>query len=1082
MMSRALLKDAFREIKNTRSKFLSIMIIIMLGSAFFVGIKSTGTDMKLTADKYFDQNRLMDLRILSTIGFNDKDISAIQGTTGVLGVMPSYSVDTIAKINSKDLVVKVLALPTNKLNESNEAYINRPKLLEGRYSKRSGECMIEKSKMLNYGIKIGTALILSSGDSEGLGNTLKTTKYTVVGIVESPYYISYDRGSTSIGSGKVNSYIMVPAEDFKMKYYNDVFITIKGGRNQYSYSDKYTSLVNSVKNNLKQIANNRISIRFSEIKKEGTEKLNKSKENLALKKQKQNSTLKSARYKMNHSLNDIKRGEEELLSKERAYKLSVKSSEEKLAAANKQLEAGEREYKAKLADFQTKEAATKQQLNIGFKKLQAAQAGIDQKENSLKQLKQTISSTNTDPITLGVLITKLKNGSQQLNEAKGKLMEQKQRLVAGQNKLLDTQHQFENKRKEINQVRAQLGIEDKRLKESKQAVDAQLKAAAKTLQESKKKLSKAQKDYDKAQKKLFALFQASNSKIAAAEKDLQKFPKPVWYILDRNTNPGFVDYKGAADRMDAIAKVFPVFFFLIAALVCMTTMTRMVDDDRAYIGTIKALGYSKLSIASKYLIYSISASAIGSVLGIILGYKLFPTVISNAYGIMYTLPPIRTPLNLYYICIAISLSISITTLAVISSCYKDLMITPAALLRPKAPKPGKRIFLERIKLLWDRLSFIHKVTARNMFRYKKRLLMTVLGVAGCTALMLSGFGLKDSIVSIVEKQFNELYKYNMVIDLNNEILEGKSNSLINNIAQDKRMNEYMLTSEKSIELEKNGTEKSATLFVAESGKLKDFITLRNRISSKPIELTDNGVVLTEKLADKLMVSVGSSVSIKNGDTKVLKVKVEGITENYVSHYVYMTPKLYCKVYSKRISFLQILTKNSSSSEEFENKLSRDLLKNSDAKAISFTTGISKNFKDIVSSLNYIVIILIVSAGLLAFVVLYNLTNVNISERIREIATIKVLGFYDNEVSAYVYRENMILTILGMLMGLLFGIFLHRYIVVTAEVDYVMFGRDISQMSFLYAAVLTLMFSAFVNFVMYFKLKKVDMVQSLKSVD
>ena len=553
-------------------------------------------------------------------------------------------------------------------------------------------------------------------------------------------------------------------------------------------------------------------------------------------------------------------------------------------------------------------------------------------------------------------------------------------------------------------------------------------------------------------------------------------------MLGRDTNPGFVEYGKAADRMDAIALVFPVFFILVTALVCLTTMTRMIDEQRTYIGMLKALGFSKSAIAMRYLFYASAASVTGSVIGAVLGFQIFPSVISNAYAIMYTLPPVilafHTPLAL----ISIIFAVLTTTLTAWAACYKELKATPATLMRPKAPRPGKRVFLERISFIWSRLNFTQKITMRNIFRYKKRFLMTIFGIAGCSALVLSGFGLRDSISSIATKQYGEIFKYNMLVTLSDKG-EEHPDDVKKLLDPDTRITQYMFIREQPVTANPGEGQKEASLYVPEDyQRLADFILLRERTTGKKVEFNEDGVIITEKLAAKLNVRPGDPITIQDADKQNVKTTVSGIAENYVAHYIYMPSSLYRKLYGKGPVYNEISAKTSDHTQAFEDALSTDLIGQDTINAVNFSSYISRNFNDIIASLYYVVLVLIVSAGGLAVIVLYNLTNINITERLREIATIKVLGFYDNEVSAYVYRENILLTVIGVAAGVVVGIFLHQFVVTTAEVDYVMFGREIAPLSYFYCVALTALFTGFVNFTMFFKLRSINMVESLKSLD
>lgn len=1012
-MKNAIVKDTFREIRRTLSKFLSIFAIVAIGVSFFAGIKATAPDMKITADKYFDDYRLMDIKLASTMGFVDKDIEAIKKVPDLEGIFPTYSIDALVNVENKDLVIKVLALPIDKLNNPDESYINRVKLVEGRFPEKPNECLIEKVKLSNGGMSIGSKIKLASGNDEDINDKLKEEEYTIVGVVETPYYISFERGTSSIGNGKVDSFIMVPQENFKMEVYTDVFLTVKGVRDLLSYDKEYENAVTPVREALERIGEDREKARYSEIISEANEKLNDNKKELQDSEKKGRDELKKAAEKLDSGKEQIIKGERDLKNKEIEADKAFKAGEARLSEEYKKLQAGEKEY------------------NLQLENLNALKSQGNAENPQVAQMEIALASTRT--------------------------------ILDASKKQLDT--------------------ESEKLKLEKEKAQKEFQEGYRKLASSKKELEKGIAEYEKQKKEFESKIAEGYEKIADAEKEIKDIKEPTWYVLDRNKHVDFVDYGYAADRIDAIAQVFPVFFFLIAALVCLTTMTRMVDEQRTHIGTLKALGYNKMTIASKYLLYALLASISGSIFGLLVGFKVFPTVIFNAYGIMYTLPPVIAEFNVYYAILSTSFAVLTTTIAAWFACYKELAETPAILMRPKAPRAGKRILLERITFLWSRMNFTQKVTARNLLRYKKRFFMTVLGVGGCTALLLTGYGVRDSIESIVFKQFEELYKYDMVISLKEDLKVEDSSAVLGDILNDSRINDYIFIREQNIDVAAGKEEKSVSLYVAEdTKKIEDFIVFRTRTGKEKLSLNDEGVILTEKLAKLLQVGVGDEIYLKDEDAPKVAVKVSAITENYLSHYIYMSPKLYESVYGKKIEFRQLLAKTTDTNEDFQNQLSTDLMKDVDIFSVTFTTGISESFDDMIGSLNYVILVLIVSAGALAFVVLYNLTNVNVTERLREIATIKVLGFYDNEVSSYVYRENFILTIIGILAGLVMGVSLHRFVIVTTEIDYLMFGRNIDLLSYIYSAVLTMLFSGMVNFVMYFKLKDVGMVESLKSVD
>ncbi|MBW4828253.1 MAG: FtsX-like permease family protein [Clostridiaceae bacterium] len=1083
-MKNALFKDTFREIKKTKSKFFSIFAIVVLGVAFFAGIKATSPDMKITADEYFDKYRLMDMRLVSTVGFTDEDVDIIKELSGAEGVMPSYSIDALVNIEDKNLVLNVLPLPMDKINNPDESYINRTKLIKGRYPKNPGEAVTEKSKMADLALSIGSKIKLSSGTDTDISENLKNDEFTIVGIVETPYYISTERGTTNIGNGKIDSFIMIPEENFKIPAYTDMFLTFKEARKVFSYDDEYDNILEPIRKKLDNIGKERSQKRYDEIISEGKEKIEDSKKELEEAEEKSNKELKEAYEKIAKGEKEISNGEKELANKEKEFHQSIKEAETKIASGKRDLENGEREYKKNLENFNRLKIEAESRFIEGEKKIKDGQKTLEENEAKLNEIKIILETNSNMPEEQRIVLEekyrkdrqKLEYKIKELESAKKQLEDKKRELFTAENELITA-------RKKLDDSKEQIVSEEKKLQEAKKKAESEFVAGRKKLDDSRRGLEKGKIDYEKGKKEAEEKLADARKKIGEGEEELKNIKDPAWYVINRNQTLEFIDYGMAADRIDAIAQVFPVFFFLIAALVSLTTMTRMVDEQRTYIGTLKALGYGKFSISLKYILYAGFASISGSIVGVLIGFKVFPTIIFNAYRIMYTMSPIVTTFNWYYAFISIAFAVLTTTLAAWISCYRELKETPALLMRPKVQKSGKRIFLERIKCIWSRMNFSQKVTARNLIRYKKRLFMTVLGVGGCTALMLAGFGLKDSTVDIATKQFDEIYQYDMVLGLKKGVESRKLVKLVDTMEKDKDITDFMLIKEQNIDVAVKNEKKNAFLVVPEDiKKLEDFIILKSRITQEKVPLTNDGVILTEKLAKMLQIDIGDEISIIDEENNKINVKVKGIAENYVSHYVYMSPKLFEKVYGEKVRYKEFLTNTRDSSEEFENKLSKRLLKNSEVSSTTFITGTSNSFKDTIGSLNYVVLVLIISAGALAFVVLYNLTNVNVSERLREIATIKVLGFYDNEVSAYVYRENTILTIIGIVVGLVMGVFLHRFIIITGEIDYMMFARNIKPISYIYSTILTIIFAVLVSFAMHFKLKGIKMVESLKSVE
>lgn len=1011
-MKNAHLKDTFRELWRTRSRFIAIFAIIALGTGFFAGVKVTCPDMQLTADRYFDDYRLMDLRLVSTYGFNREDTEAVRSSAAVREMMPAYTLDAIVKTKNEDKVAKIHSIPGIKSDGSNSGFLNGYRVIEGRLPQKQGECAIEKGKLGGADIKIGERITLDSGkEDEAITERLKNTEYEVVGYVETPYYLTFEKGTSSLGNGTVALYAAIPEEDFKMEVYTDIYLTLRSTKDISAFSESYETSIADGRKKFEAIAELREEQRFNEIQMTGKEKLEDSKKQLAEGEKEQREKLAEALEKLEKGEAGIKSGRLELARQRSEYDKKIAFAANEIKKAEKQLQSGEEEYSSQLSLFE--------------------------KNKELMPPDQAA-----------------------LNEAV--LKETRKKLDAGAAELEKQNSVYEKSRGEgalkLQQAEQDIDAHEKELKAGRNEYEEQ-KA------DSNKKLEAAKKD------------------IAEAGKKLEEIKKPKWYITDRNNNPGYSSYSEDTNRVDAVARIFPVFFFIVAAFVCLTTMTRMVEEQRTQIGTLKALGYGNLSIAGKYLIYAATASIAGSMAGLGVGLKLFPYVITNAYSMLYRLPPTIMPFRADYVFWITLGALTCTSLAVYLACYKELTEQPSALMRPKAPKMGKRVLLERLPFIWSRLNFFSKVTIRNLFRYKKRLFMTLLGVAGCTALMLAGFGLRDAISSIVPKQYGEVFKFNAMIILDENAKAQERAEAMEVLRQDTNVQDTLNVRIKNYEAGYNGDWQKVNLIVpGDRDRLKEFISVHKRKGKKPIELSGNGVVIGEKLAKTLDLHMGDKMTIKDGDFKSIEVTIDGINENYALHYVYMTSELYREKFGEEPVLNGVLVTMKEVSQQSEDKISKKLINKKAVLQMNFNRTNQQNFSDMVGNLNSIVFVMIISAGALAFVVLYNLTNINITERVREIASIKVLGFYDLEVSEYVFRENIILTLINVCIGLLGGIVLNRFVLETSEIDVVMFGREIYWYSFVMSALLTVAFAVLVNVVMHFRLKKISMIESLKSVE
>ena len=1074
------LKDIFREIKISLGRFLSILCIVAIGVAFFAGIKASAPDMKNSADTYFDKYNVQDIQVYSTIGLTKKDVAAIKKIKGVKSVQPSFSMDTLSQIDSTQMVIKVISYGIDQK-------MNKVRVVEGRMPERENECLVEASSTTNklYGtFHIGDTIKLQSGTDEALSKSLKHTKYKIVGTCYNPNYLSYEKGSSNIGSGTVNSFIYIQNTNVLKDYYTEVDVCVKGAKDLDCYSDEYFDVVDPVLKKIKKISNKQIDARIQSYQSELDEK-----------KQEATDKFKDAENQFNDAQNKIDSGLSE-----------IQSNELKLQNSKDQINQGWNEYYANLQlldNIPTLQNAIAQ-IEESEKKLPELLSQKEQVENGLQQInaegdlntKRTLIQNAIDFIDIA--LKKLENypDSSDAETIRIKLNEKKE-LLQGQLSLID---QAIAKKAELEAILPQIqsGIEQIQAGVAKKA---ELQSQLNQLLNAKNELNNAyvslingQAQYEDGVSKIEDAKNELNKSIeqltlSKAEFNIQKHDalrelsdaqleidkmEGKWIVLDRNSHYSYRDYGACADRMDGIAKVFPVFFFLVAALVCMTTMTRMVDEQRNEMGTLKALGYSKLQIASKYIIYALIASILGSILGCSLGMYLFPTVIFNAWNTLYNVDQIKFLFQPGLILLASGSVTGITLLATLYSIYSELIEMPSQLMRPKAAKAGKKILLERITFIWKRLSFLQKVTARNIFRYKKRFFMTIIGIAGCSALLVAGFGINDSISDIVNQQYNVIYHYDATVS-------AKTSEITSQIKSLKGVKDVYEEDHLAVTTKIENKDISTTVhIISNDKKFKDFCTLFN--GNNEFDLDDSSVLISQKMATKLNKKAGDTIKIKDANNKVIKAKIKGVFTNYVGHHIYASESLY-KSWNTNAKTTHIyLIKSKKTTKKFERNLGNKIMNIDGVQSVTFYSSLQKNFKDMIKSISYIVVVLVISAACLAFVVLYNLSNVNISERKREIATIKVLGFTRKEVDAYINRETILLTILGSLIGLGIGIGLHHLIMNLAEMDDIMFGRTINSISYVISFVLTIGFNAIINLCMHKKLNNIQMVESLKAVE
>lgn len=1122
-------KNFYMEIRRSRGRFLSILFIVALGVAFFSGIRASEPSMRITGDVYFDESDLMDIKAVSTLGITEDDVHAAGKVKGVAKAEGAYSADFLNIKNKKQYVLHVMSAMDD---------MNKITVSEGRMPQKAGECLVDDQ--MNY--KVGETIKLKSGTDNPVTDTLKTDELKVVGKGNSPCYISLSRGSTTIGTGTINGFIVVPEKTFDLDVYTEMYVQVEGAKDLTAYTGAYKKKVKTVKKQIEAITKERGRIRKEELEAEAEEKIAKAQKKLDDGKAESQQKLDDASRQITDGETQLNQAKEKLASGKSQIASARKTLDQKQKELDqakqtyesglKQLEQGKKQYEQGKSAYDAQSAEGRAQIQSGEQGLAVYRAELDKGWAGYQELLNTIEALKAQ--TAGAaeqnyaqiteekeesetaaatdtgsgndqnqeLLRRIQALEQQAQETKqtleareqeyrakkAELDAAKQKLASGKAELDQAKAKLDESGAQLANAKAQITSGQKQLDAGKAELQTQeqaLQTGEAEIAENEAKLADARKEYEDGKKTSEEEIAKGEKKIADARKQIQKIKNPKWYVYNRSTLVEYDGFGENANRMRAIGKVFPVMFFLVAALISLTGMTRMVEEQRIEIGTMKALGYGNFSIASKYLGYALLATAGGSIIGVLVGEKVLPFIIIYAYEIMYPhIPKIYVPYHMSYAVMASVASIVCTMGATLASCYKELAAEPAVLMRPPAPKKGRRVFLERIGFIWKRMNFTWKSTIRNLMRYKKRFFMTIFGIGGCMALMLVGYGVKDSVYEIADIQYDEIQLYDGHIFYKDDVTKAEKEALEDYLKDDSDIQTFMDADMRSVTASKGSKKRSVYQCVLvhpeEAGKYVDF---HDRKTKKSYKLTDDGVIVSEKTAKLLNVKEGDTIQVKTGTEKSRTVKIAHICENYMGHYIYYTPEYYKKVYGKGADYNCIMfrTKTGYSDEQVK-KAGEKILAQDQVLTISYLHDIKDQLDDMLASLNLVIIVLIVSAGMLAFVVLYNLNSINITERQRELATLKVLGFYDMEVAEYVFRENVLLTLIGAVVGIIFGKILHLFVIQTVEVDAAMFGRNINLPSFIYSFLFTIGFSLFVNWVMYFKLKKIDMVESLKSIE
>ena len=1171
-MTKALLKDTLRTIERTRSRFFSIVAIVALGISFFAGMNATAPDMLETAGQYLQDTNAMDISLTSTVGLSNDDLATLSTISGVESVIGEKFFDGVLRINGQNavdldgsqLTVRALALDLNKLSaysqgQNDPSFLNRPQLIEGAWPTGPDQCVVDRSALSTPdGFEIGNVVSIE-GDGADAAASLKNTQFTITGIIRSPRYISYERGYTNIGTGKLGTFIYISADNFTSEYFNSFSIKVAGSDNYDPFSAEYKNYIAPFVSYLNSIAQERIDIRVNAIKEKYSSEVAAQEQKYAEAKSEAETKLTEGEAKVKEILDLAENGDKKLAQYKEEYNKKASEASSKIDQSKLQHSTQYKKWEEKRDKYNEAKAVVDKYANAetDYKNAQSQYNVANTQVNSLlttvSYLENLVATTrsamnkfdqtqtnNVDAMLerfkesglVGAEVDKIMSTINSLTAVgtaeemaaymEPQLQEVEAKLAASKKELSDAKTQLAAKKadlekaaelvKTLKEVESQLTVAETELKEAEKELTSanydiqfgeletlnqlsdsknQITNFETNLQLAKEKAKTVEADFAAQKEEINKKLELAKAQLDEAKSFLLNLDVGKWYVQNRDDALlGFEELEQTAERTAAISKVFPWIFFLVAALVCLNTMTRMVEDDRTQLGTLKALGFHSSEIVGKYLIYSLAASAIGSFAGTMLGFALFPYAISKAYSILFALPAVEVKYRFGYAIPAMIISIGATVLSSFLACRRSLGTSASSLMRPKAPKGGKRIFLEKFPSLWKKLSFTTKVTFRNVFRNKKRFVMAVLGVMGCTALMVAAFGLQNSINTMLKRQFTDsdsIVSYDMQV-----VLNGSYDTLV--AAPDAQKTvaeraEVAVSTLNYMKVTNTGSTNSSKRFetyimVPENADmLPNYIRLRDTSTGGVLSLPQNGAVITKKLAESLGLSAGDSINVFVSDSYVVQVPIAAVAENYVFHYVFMTKEVYTALFGANPGYNYIMAKfKSPLSGTQKEQLSKDLMSEYDITAVSYAEEAQQTFEHILDSLGYVVIILVVSAGLLSFIVLYNLSSININERIKEIATIKVLGFRKREVTAYIFRENLMLSVFGTVLGLIFGLALHRMIIAVGEVDILMFARSVGILSFLYSAVLSMAFSLCVNIVLRRNLERVDIVEALKSIE
>lgn len=1181
-MSKSLFKDTSRAIKNNFSRFIAILLIVALGTAFFVGIKAAYLDMFSTAQEYFLESNLLDIRIQSVAGLTDDDITAIKNINGIEYVTGQKFTDALIKVNGEiendidgtQISVRAYSISpkdiANYLNGINDgSYINRVQLISGRYPTSINECLVDASQLSTpESFTLGSTITLSAEDGE-IPSVLSTNEFTIVGIIRSPYYLSFERGNTDIGSGKIGSFIIIPDEAFSTDYYSEIYVKVAGSDAFDPYSDEYLAHISTYVEKIEAISDKQIDKRLTVLKPELEKQIAEAQK--YIKEQSDNATLSMSQLDETIAQLEelVENGEEIIANAQAEFDSKFAEAENTLANNTNEYNAAIKKYNTLKTELETKTneynknysdyISSKETYDNLYAQCTSASNSINVLNTAITTTNQMIAAGETVLASVGdaqsdaynaeqiqTIITMMQTTYPELysavqalttqglagevatslqpyiDEQKAKLA-QSEKEIKEKKELLDAlQKQLEEKGKELTQAttdlanaKTELDNANKQLTDfytqlqstgfniqsgtleleiERLAAQTQLDALKEQINSAPENLEKAKQTRLEADAQLTSALATATAQLNSAKQLYNNLEDVSWSVYDRNSNPGYESYGQSIKNIQILSNIFPIFFFVISSMICLTTLTRMIEEDRTVIGTYKALGYSDFAIMLKYLIYSSLAGILGSILGISIGIFLFPYAINSAYSIMFSLPNLNYDFPWLWAGIGILISIVCTICVTLFAIWIELKNSPSVIMRPKPPKAGKHIALENVTFIWNKLSFTTKVTMRNLFRNKQRLCMTIIGISGSCALLLASLGMQNSINAISEKQYGKdaISKYDFQIVFDNPQTTGTHTSEFTLAQNDARVDGLLLISMKSMVSFSERSNKSLEVYVLVpeiASELNDYIKLQNRTSKENQTLDDSGAVITEKIAKTTNTNVGDTISFSDSDSNIYEVQVSAVVENYTFNFIYMSERLYEKTTGNAPTFNYAIGKLSSSLtadktnlENIKGLLATDIMKLEGITTISYTSDTTAEISEITDALSTVIVVFFVSAMLLAIVVLYNISNINVIERKKELATLKVLGFADIEVSRYIYRENILISSFGIIIGIILGIFIHNALITYTAIDTVMYGQTISWHSYLLAVLITCIFIVIVNFMLHRKVKTVDMVTSLKSVE